>query len=212
MVSQIKKGLNAFPAVPEKILSRTRCHWKGYGWSGTLKAMPHLPKHPYLVAWLCWLVLSCLLVLGYLPKIRDAFQRSGVRELLASRSVEQMASDHRQVTVFFLDSALKEVGFQQWQKRLGGDQYHDTLENLLAGPDLASVKKGTASFIAPHTELIGCTLSSRTLFVDLSRQFLDSPDLDKAVEQMEATVLAFEAVDKVQILVEGRPLSELRQK
>ncbi|MDD7200241.1 MAG: GerMN domain-containing protein [Sphaerochaetaceae bacterium] len=174
--------------------------------------MLHLPKHPYLFAWLCWLVLSCLLVLGCLPKIRDAFKRSGVRELLASRSVEQVASDHRQVTVFFLDSSLKEVGFQQWQKRLGGDQYHDTLENLLAGPDLASIRKGAASFIAPDTELIGCTLSSRTLFVDLSRQFLGSPDLGKAVEQIETTMRAFDAVDRVQILVDGQPLSELRQK
>lgn len=179
---------------------------------GYTQAMRHLPKHPYLAAWLCWLVLSGLLVLGCLPKIRDAFRRSGVRELLASRSVEQVASDHRQVTVSFLDSALREVSFRQWQKRLGGDQYHDTLENLIAGPDLASVKKGAASFISPRTELIGCTLSSRTLFVDLSRQFLDSPDLDKAEEQLEATMQAFEAVDKVQILVEGQPLSELRQK
>ena len=174
--------------------------------------MPRLPKHPYLVAWLSWLAISCLLVLACFPRIRDAYRKSEVGEMLATRANEQVGSDYRQVSVFFVDSRLKPVSFPQRQKRLGGDLYHDTLENLLAGPESASVKKGAATFIAFGTKLIGCTLSCRTLFVDLSKKVLDSPDLDMALEQISMTMLAFSSVDRIQILVEGKPISELLKK
>lgn len=180
--------------------------------SDTLSTMLRAPKHPYLIAWLCWLIFSSLLVLACLPRIQKAIEQSGVREMLASRSVEQVASDTRQVNVSFVDSSLANKLYRQWQKRLGGDAAHDTLENLLGGPNVANVQLGAASFIAPGTRLIGCTLSNRILFVDLSKEFLDSLDLDKAVRQVEETMCAFESIDQVSILVEGTPLSELREK
>ncbi len=171
--------------------------------------MARIPKHPYLLAWLCWFLFSCALVVCCIPKIRKAVEQSKVMELLLSRPEETSRSDEREITLFFFNPSMEGKWFTQWQRRLGGDLYHDTLEGLLSGPDKKNIGQGAASFINPNTRLIGCTLSYKVLFIDFSKDFLDSSDMPKAKEQVERTMLRNEAIVKTVILVEGKPLSEL---
>jgi hypothetical protein len=64
------------------------------------------------------------------------------------------------------------------------------------------------SYIHPKTSLIGVTLSNKILFVDVSKDFLDSLDIEKATEQMKTTALAFSQVKDLVMLVEGVPLGQ----
>lgn len=167
------------------------------------------PRHPYLLAWLCWLIFSLGLLAVFAPKVRSAYERSGVREMLANRSTETVARSRREVTVTFIDSKLRSREYVQWQKKLGGDVYHDTLEALLSGPTMENVCSGGATFISPSTKLIGCTLESRVFFADFSKEFLDSRNIELATREITDTLKRFPNVDKVVVLVEGEPLDQI---
>jgi spore germination protein GerM len=89
---------------------------------------------------------------------------------------------------------------------MGGSRYHDSFEALLKGPTRDALNLGMVSYIHPKTSLIGITLSNKILFVSVSKEFLQSMDLEKATEQLKATALAFDQVKDLVVLVENKPL------
>lgn len=91
---------------------------------------------------------------------------------------------------------------------MGGSRYHDSYEALLKGPTSEALRLGMVSYIHPKTSLVGVTLSNKILFVDVSKEFLQSKDIAKATEQLTATALAFDQVKDLVILVEGELLSQ----
>lgn len=167
-------------------------------------------KHPYLTAWLVWLACSTALTMAFLPRMRRAWETSGAEELAASWKRTSATAGMRNVQVRFRSPSGDLAPYSQWQRRLGGGRIHDTLEALTAGPDVANVRKGAAAVLPAGTSLLGCTLSDGVLFADFSDELLDSGDLDLAVRAITGTVEDVGGVDRVVVLVEGVPLSELR--
>jgi hypothetical protein len=165
-------------------------------------------KRHQLVLFLIWLLFTLVvLALGY-PRVRSSIEGSGVLEVLrTSISAPQTQANTRNVDVVFIQYPQTFQTFSVQQSRLGGSAYHDTFEALLAGPSLEVLKTGAVSYIHADTKLIGVTLSSSILYVDLSKEYLLSPDLETARQQIRRTALAFQRVKDVVILVEGKQLS-----
>lgn len=157
---------------------------------------------------LSWLLFTLLVVaLGY-PKVREALDESGVILLLENQQSEGgQSSTHRTVQVSFADSPTSFRLFSTSTQRLGGSAYHDTFEALLQGPDLELLKQGAVSYIHPDTSLRGLTLSNRILYVDLSKEYLLSSDLQRAFGQLRETALGFSRVKDLVVLVEGEPIN-----
>ncbi len=167
------------------------------------------PKnHRPVVLFLIWLLFTvAVTALGY-PRVRTSIEESGVLEVLKNSTADQQTQTNlRTVEVVFVQYPLTYQTFSVQQPRLGGSVYHDTFEALLAGPSLEVLKTGAVSYLHPDTTLRGVTLSSSILYVDVSKEYLLSPDLEAARQQIRRTGLAFPRVKDVVILVEGKPLS-----
>ena len=164
-------------------------------------------RHP-LILFLIWVLFSLVVVaLGY-PRVRSSIEDSGVLEVLKTSGLSsQSQANTRNVEVVFIQYPQTFKTFTVQQSRLGGSAYHDTFEALLSGPSLEILKTGAVSYIHADTTLIGVTLSSSILYVDLSKEYLLSPDLETARQQIRRTALAFLRVKDVVILVEGKQLS-----
>lgn len=68
------------------------------------------------------------------------------------------------------------------------DEDHLRLEALLDGPGEESLENGLISYISPKTRLIGLTIRDGIAYVQLSKDFLSSKDIDKAKKQIEETL------------------------
>ena len=158
---------------------------------------------------LAWILFTLgVFALGY-PRVRQAVVSSGVLQYARIGEDSHLPSTQvRTVQVAFITASGEQQLVSLQTKRLGGSQYHDSYEALLKGPTREVLSSGLVSYINPGTSLIGVTLSNKILFVDVSKDFLDSLDIVKATEQMKTTALAFSQVKDLVILVEGKPLGQ----
>ncbi|WP_320130012.1 GerMN domain-containing protein [uncultured Sphaerochaeta sp.] len=168
---------------------------------------PKNNKNKLLIGWVSWLVFSILLVAITSPSILKSIEASGVLDLKAQSSVFVSSSAFRTVDACFVSYSGEFSLYKQKQKKLGGSVYHDCIESLLAGPDYNALAKGAITYIAPKTTLIGLTLSDGILFIDLSKEFLNSPDFAKAYKQLELTATDFSKVENIVLLVEGKEVT-----
>jgi hypothetical protein len=159
-----------------------------------------------LVAWIVWLLFSIILVAITGPSIRDAVLDSGVMDLLGHRTAIVQDPSIRTVEACFYSYDGSYALFPQRQRTMGGTVYHDCIESLLSGPGYTALAQGAVTYIAPGTSLIGLTLSNGILYIDLSKDFLSSSDLKKAIRQITVTATDFSKVKDVLLLVEGKKL------
>jgi len=157
-----------------------------------------------IILWLLWLAMSIVSAILYTPKIKAAILDSGVIELAKEQKKKQGTSESRPVDVCFVNSKGVYILYQQKQRRLGGDIYHDTMENLLYGPSEENIKNGATTYIDQETTLIGCSVSCNTLFVDFSKDFLNSKEIEKAYAQVVKTATDFPRIDTMTLLIEGK--------
>ena len=68
------------------------------------------------------------------------------------------------------------------------DEDHLRLEALLDGPGNENLENGLISYISPKTRLIGLTIRDGIAYVQLSKDFLSSKDIDNAKKQIEETL------------------------
>lgn len=173
------------------------------------QTVPEKPrKRHHLVLFLLWLLFTLAFVaLGY-PRVKTSIEESGVLSLLASTAKELSTQQNkRSVDVVFALYPDTYQSFSIQQDRQGGSAYHDTFEALLEGPTVEVLKKGAVSYIHPDANLIGVTLSSKILYVDLSKEYLNSYDMQRARMQIQKTALLFSRVKDVVLLVEGKELT-----
>ncbi len=154
------------------------------------------------ILWILWTAgISYLLF----PRLQKAWRESGVAELMEKNyRRERTEVLDRTVSVSLLrqnDDRLYTIV----TKRRGGDVYHDTMEALLHDYIPSAYREGAISIIDPRTKLIGITVRDGICYVDLSSEFLQSPTYGErsAADLIEKTLLNFEKIEKVVILVEG---------
>lgn len=150
-----------------------------------------------------WLLFTSLVLAAGLPTVLRSIRQSGVLTLLNSAKQTQVSKSRKQVKVWFFLSDGSIGEFLQESADQGGSSYHESFESLLAGPTLAALKEGAVSYINPKTILRGITLSNKVLFIDLSRQFLESQDMKRAYEQLKRTGTDFSQVKDIVLLIEG---------
>ncbi len=173
---------------------------------------PRRTVPPPLLILFAWILFTLgVFALGY-PRVRQAVVSSGVLQYARQGEDNTLPppGQVRTVQVAFIAASGGEKQLVSLQtKRMGGSRYHDSYEALLKGPTSEALRLGMVSYIHPKTSLVGgVTLSNKILFVDVSKEFLQSKDIAKATEQLTATALAFDQVKDLVILVEGELLSQ----
>ncbi|MFA5446819.1 MAG: GerMN domain-containing protein [Sphaerochaeta sp.] len=157
-----------------------------------------------LLIFLIWILFTIAVLLIGFSKVKAAVTESGVLTLLANRTEAGQAPSQTRLikSAFILPDGTPKL-FSHRTARLGGSANHDTFEALLAPLPLEALEEGAISYIHPSTRLRGLTLSSSILFVDFSKEYLDSIDLRLADLQVTQTALAISGIKGVRILIDG---------
>ena len=172
----------------------------------------HLLRQMLLIAilWIIWAAgISALLF----PRLEKAWRESGVPELMAkTRQAEKSVPVTRTVSIALLSQDADKLYTVQ-TKRRGGDVYHDTIEALLHDYSYEAYSEGSIPLIHPATKLIGLTVKDGICYVNFSKEFLDSRTFEgrTARDLVEKTLLAFERIEKVVILVEGIEIEKVQE-
>jgi spore germination protein GerM len=182
---------------------------------------PKNSNHPWLLyGWLAIVVISAILFIATLPRIRIAFEESGMVDLVKQHIVSQrngnMNTSSQATIVFPIPRADGQSHrFVAYPTMIAGDLHrHEAVEKLLAGPTREALADGAITYIPTETSLRGLTVSNQIVFVDLSRAFLEpndkDPDLKIRSAQVRRTLLEDQSLKDVVILVEGAPLDRLK--
>ncbi len=166
--------------------------------------------HIMLYIFIAWVIWTILLSFYFLPKVKEAIQESGVIALIEDmNSRENSTVSTRTVNAGYITGDGIKI-FTLNTERRGSDKYHDTVEALINDYPYDALKEGAISLINPKTKLIGLTAGDGICYVDLSKEFLDSRQYGEytAADQLKETLLSYEEISKVVILIEGEIISE----
>jgi len=115
----------------------------------------------------------------------------------------------KEVKVYFSDQQAEYLVAEKYKVKANG-LYNNVINRLIAGPN--SQKLGVT--IPEKTELIGTKIKGRTIFVDFNQALQKNHWGGSAGEMITVysivnTLAAFDGIDKVQILIEGKRVETL---
>ena len=183
------------------------------------KEKPHRSKGFFLfIAFIVWIFYSAVIILTSLPKMINAVRESDIANTIANMNDLRTEAGTRYARLCFAiprqDGSTSFVICTQRIKKTGASEYHDVIEGLLEGPGYEALSTGAISYIEKGTTLIGLTVSSGTVFVNLSESFTNSVStwgpggLDTACKQITRTLQALDpTIRNVVILINGDVLS-----
>ena len=169
------------------------------------KAMTNHPKALLraLIIFLLLILYTTIIGIVSFPTVKRAFHESGVLQLIRSPKEQTQASlSKRMVSVVFAPLGTSFAVYTVEQPRLGSSASHDTFEALLSGVPLTALKDGAITYIASGTKLLGLTRSSNIIYLNLSKEFLASSEMELAYRQLKETASLLGAKDIV-VLIEG---------
>ncbi|MCR4431609.1 MAG: GerMN domain-containing protein [Tepidanaerobacteraceae bacterium] len=159
---------------------------------------------------ICFIILICMVlcIAGC-----GLFKKKGEETIPPPAGETQQVQANVRKTVFYfvndnnlLVPVTREI---PWVEGIG----RAALECLVDSPELRAelAEKGLKPSLPEGTRILGLTIKEGLAKVDFSREFLNSRDKaaeQNAVNSVVYTLTEFPAVDKVQILVEGKPLKK----
>lgn len=178
-------------------------------------------RHPwFLYSWLLLIIIVSLIIIFSLPRMKRAFHESGMLPLIREYKLLQNTDEEypsRYASVAFPVPLGKNnlFSYNSYPVRiLGKEPYHETIEQLLAGPSYEALSDGVITFIPQGTRLIGLTVSNKIAFVDFSKEFLLPTVWESSfalrTEQVKQTLYQENQIRNIVILVEGELLSRER--
>ncbi len=91
---------------------------------------------------------------------------------------------------------------------LNRDMLHLALEALLLEESDTEKAKGLKSAIAKKTKLIGASGDDGYYFIELSKEFLKSEDIEKALREIHLALEYYMSVKEITILSDGKTFKE----
>lgn len=150
------------------------------------------------------LLVSLLLLLG--PRIRDNLEKGSYLEKYKAYMTSFLEKDKVELPVILYSIDGETTSYRTVEKKVDDDD-HLIMEALLLPLSEEELKNGFISYIPAGTRLIGITRKKHIALLDLSKDILDSKDLNKAVIQIEKTLRSLDENLRVSILVEGDPIT-----
>lgn len=136
----------------------------------------------------------------FLPRIERNFSEGGYIEAYR-RYVETISTAPTEVFPVFLFSKDGPVLCYREIETGFKDNLHLTLEALLLPSEDVELGEGLISFIPEGTKLVGVSRKGKLVVAAFSHELLSSPDIEKAIEQIEKTLSVQEDNLRVAIMV-----------
>lgn len=165
---------------------------------------------PPIIIFFCFLILTTIELLIFLPKIKKEINKSGIIEIMQNSKEEKEKLATREVQLFYIDLNGKVENFPTIIKKKY-DYLHDTFEREIKSPPPNALEKFCISYIPNDTYLIGATQKEKSLYINVSKQILNSKDFNLCYKQLEATAKAINKNATFVLLIEGEIYSKNKE-
>lgn len=141
------------------------------------------------------------------PKARENLERVDMKGHYREYKESKRSSEIRSITVpLYSDTS---VVYQDREiEALNRDMLHLALEALLLEESDVEKNKGLKSSIAKKTKLIGASGDNGYYFIELSKEFLKSEDIEKALKEIHLALEYYMNVKEITILSDGKTFKE----
>lgn len=163
-------------------------------------------KNTFIIL-LIFLILTLLEFIFFYPKIKIAIKESNAIELINKAKQNKKDSNMRDYTLFFISMDNSIISFDY----RGTKRYsliHDSFEYQLKSPQFSALDRYCVTFIPENTKLIGATLKNKALYINVSKEILESKNFTLCYRQLKAQAFAINKEAKFYLLVEGNLYDE----
>lgn len=171
-----------------------------------------------LLVFIIWVIYSAVMVIITGPKIISTVKKTNAIEVIKNRKELLQKAETTEATLYYVNyNSLSQptlTAYKTRVKQTGVSVYHDVLEGLLTGPTDIALSYGSITLIPQGTKLNGVTVSNKTAFVDLSKEFIvsyqnevDSDYISTAKNQILKTLSTVNSdIDDLVLLVDGQEI------
>lgn len=162
----------------------------------------HSPIRYTLIFALLVIAYTILLTIVAIPYVRINIENEDLSRHIAiyKEMLEKDDSTNAKAILFGIDGP---VMVERSINEQGRDRLHIALEAMLLPLSEDEIEKGLVSYIPRKTKLLGVTESNGYVFAEFSNNLMFSSDLDKAIEQIEATIEANTNTQGIVIISDG---------
>ncbi|MBK5200391.1 MAG: GerMN domain-containing protein [Spirochaetaceae bacterium] len=159
-------------------------------------------KKNFFIILITFLILSSVELFIFIPRVNKAINESGMKEIIGQQNEKLIAKKKEQLTIFYIDiegnpSSYLINSYSTY------DKLHDTFEALKDPPSLDVLNHFYISYIPSNTKLIGATQTQNAIYINYSKEILQSKNINLCYKQIEATVKSFNNKAKLILLVNG---------
>ncbi len=156
----------------------------------------------FIIIFSIFLILTVLEVFFFLPKVKKALKEANAFALINEAKQNKEDSLYRDYTLFFVSMDNNIIAFNyKGSKRY--DYIHDIYEYQLKSPPLNALKKYCVTLIPQETKLIGVSHKSKAIYLNVSKEILESKNFLLCYNQLKAQSLSIDKEAKFFLLIEG---------
>jgi spore germination protein GerM len=166
------------------------------------------PKHKTgLIIIIIFIILTIIELIIFIPKIKESIDKSGVKEIVSTKNDEISSKKNETLTLYYINIEGNPVEYTSTIER-EYDLLHDTFEVLIQSPPKEVLEDFNVSYIPSGVKLLGATKSEDAIYIDVSKEILNSTNFNLAYSMLKSTALGFDSEAKFVLLVDGNVYSE----
>lgn len=159
-------------------------------------------RKKFLKILIIFIILSTIELFLFLPKIKESIKQSGVIEIISKDNGKSINRKKEKLNIFYIDLEGNPISYSIY-KYPDYDKLHDTFEALIEPPNLDLLSKFYINYIPSNTKLLGTTQTDNAIYVNYSKEILQSKNYKLFYKQIEATVKSIDSKTQLVLLIEG---------
>lgn len=159
-------------------------------------------RKKFLCILIIFIILSTIELFLFLPKIKESIKQSGVIEIISTDNVKSINNKKEKINIFYIDLEGNPISYSIY-KYIDYDKLHDTFETLIEPPTLDLLSKFYVNYIPSNTKLLGVTQTNNAIYVNYSKEILQSNNYKLFYKQIESTVKEIDIKTQLVLLIEG---------
>lgn len=154
------------------------------------------------IIFIIFIILTTIELYLFIPKINESINKSGVKKIVTTNKDKIATTNSEDITLYYIDRNKKSVKYSTTIIKQY-DKLHDTFEVLLQTPTKKVLEDFNISYIPSNVKLIGASQEDDAIYIDVSKEILESKNIKLAYKMLEDTALSFDSKAKFILLIAG---------
>lgn len=159
-------------------------------------------KKNFFLILIAFFILSTIELILFIPRVNKSINQSGIKEILSQNNASSITNEKELLSIYYIDFDDNPVKYTI-NSYITYDKLHDTFEYLIGTPPINVLKQFYINYIPSQTKLIGVTQTENAIYVNYSKEILQSKNMNLCFKQIEATVKSLNNNAKLILLIDS---------